>query len=171
MEAVALTNPKYPHNVGAAIRACSCWGIKTLIWSGNRVPDQDKWKEDPELNQFRLPREERMKGYLDVDRIRTDRFKQIIEKGYTPVAVEVMEEAENLFDFIHPENPMYIFGPEDGSLDRSILQHCHRFIKIPTYHCLNLSAAVNMVLMHRAMQVYSLTGMCPVLKEQRGFIV
>lgn len=169
MTTIALTNPKYPHNVGAAIRACSCWDIETLVWSGKRVPHPDEWWES-ELKDFRIPREERMKGYKDVELIKTDRFKDIIAKGYTPVAIEVMENAENLFDFIHPENPMYIFGPEDGGLDRNILQHCHSFVRIPTQHCLNLGCAINVVLAHRAKQLYDLGTQKLELKEERGFI-
>jgi hypothetical protein len=35
--AVALIDPKYPHNAGAALRACSCWGVGQLWWTGGRV--------------------------------------------------------------------------------------------------------------------------------------
>lgn len=35
--AVTLIDPKYPHNVGAALRACSCWGVGQLWWTGRRV--------------------------------------------------------------------------------------------------------------------------------------
>jgi len=34
---VILINPKYPHNVGAALRACSCFDIAQLWWTGERV--------------------------------------------------------------------------------------------------------------------------------------
>lgn len=44
---------------------------------------------------------------------------------------------------------MYLFGPEDGSLDRAILGLCHRFVVIPTRHCTNLAAAVYTVLYDR----------------------
>lgn len=168
--AIALTNPKYPHNVGSAIRAASCWGFDKLIWTGDRVPHPQEWINCEEFQQYRMPREERMKGYKEVELIRTDRFKDIIAEGYTPIAVEVMEEAENLFDFEHPENPMYIFGPEDGGLDRKVLLHCHRFVRIPTQHCLNLACAINVVLSHRANQIYQKTGHLLTLKEERGFI-
>lgn len=171
MIAIALTNPKYRHNVGAAVRACSCWGVETLIWSGNRVPHPEEWAQDEELSQYRLPREERMKGYNEVERIRVDRFIRWNRfNNYTPVAVELQEGAENLFDFEHPENPIYIFGPEDGDLDWRVKQHCHRFVQIPTQHCLNLSCAVNVVLSHRAQQMYQKTGQLLTLKEERGFI-
>ena len=99
MNAIALTNPKYPHNVGSAIRAASCWGFDKLIWTGDRVPHPAEWTNSEEFAQYRMPREERMKGYKEVELVRTDRFKDIIAEGYTPVAIEVMEEAENLFDF------------------------------------------------------------------------
>lgn len=168
--AIALTNPKYDHNVGAALRACSCWGAQTLYWTGDRVKHPSEWTAD-ELREYRLPREERMKGYLDVAMYRVKTFKEIIvSKLYTPVAVEIREDSQMLFDFVHPENPMYIFGPEDGGLDRAVLQHCHRFVQIPTRHCLNLAAAVNVVLAHRADQIWRETGEYLTLTEHRGFI-
>src|SRR6478672_9389859 len=60
--AVALIDPKYPHNVGAALRACSCWGIGQLWWTGDRVSLDVPRGE-------RLPREERMKGYRSVEMV------------------------------------------------------------------------------------------------------
>jgi len=62
--AVTLINPKYPHNLAAAIRACSCFGVDTLLWTGDRI----KFEAGE-----RLPREERMKGYSSVEVIHTDR--------------------------------------------------------------------------------------------------
>lgn len=144
---IALTNPKYARNVGGAIRACSCWGVDELIWSGNRVLSPEEWDSEE-----RIPREMRM---FDVKLTRSDRFKDIIKSsGLIPIAIEFMDNSENLFDFIHPENAMYIFGPEDGSIPSTILQHCHRFVKLPTIHCLNLTSAINCVLMHRMEQIY-----------------
>src|SRR5262245_57493213 len=142
--AVVLIDPKFPHNVGGALRACSCWGLRQLWWSGDRVTlDVPKGE--------RLPREERMKGYRDVEIYRDlaplDRF----EDG-TPVAVELRPNAESLVDFEHPKNSIYVFGPEDGSLPKGILAACHRFVVIPTAHCLNLAAAVNVILYDRRLK-------------------
>lgn len=64
---IALWNPKYPHNVGAAVRAASCFGAKAVIFSGNRIPVDN-------TKSSRLPREERMKGYYDVKIINDDYF-------------------------------------------------------------------------------------------------
>jgi tRNA(Leu) C34 or U34 (ribose-2'-O)-methylase TrmL len=54
--AIALVNPRFPHNVGAAVRAASCFGVKQVWFSGDRI------SLDAEKGQ-RLPREERMKGW------------------------------------------------------------------------------------------------------------
>jgi tRNA(Leu) C34 or U34 (ribose-2'-O)-methylase TrmL len=143
--AVALVNPMLGHNVGAAVRAASCFGAQQVWWTGNRVT------LDPSKGE-RLPREERMKGYKKVELIQYDHFFDQFPRDITPVAVERREKAESLVDFIHPERALYVFGPEDGSLAPVHLQHCHRFVVIPTEHCLNLAAAVNVVLYDRMMK-------------------
>jgi len=35
--AIALVDPKFPHNVGAAVRAASCYGVRQVWFSGDRV--------------------------------------------------------------------------------------------------------------------------------------
>jgi tRNA(Leu) C34 or U34 (ribose-2'-O)-methylase TrmL len=142
--AVVLIDPKYPHNVGAALRACSCWGIGQLWWTGDRVSVDVPRGE-------RLPREERMKGYRFVTMIRDDRVFDRFDAA-TPVAVEIRPASESLATFEHPEDALYVFGPEDGSLPKPIRLLCHRFVVIPTHHCLNLAAAVNVVLYDRRLK-------------------
>ena len=158
--AIILNDPKYPHNVATIIRACSCFGVKNLLWSGDRV--------DPGPYD-RLPREERMKGYKDVSWKRTDRPFDMIEKNVTPVCVELVPGSQNLVQFKHPENAVYVFGPEDGSVQQTFRRFCHHFVFIPAKHCLNLSAAVNIILFHRQMQMTSeWASIEESLMEQRG---
>jgi tRNA(Leu) C34 or U34 (ribose-2'-O)-methylase TrmL len=143
--AIAMINPKFPHNVGAAVRAASCFGIPQVWFTGNRV------KLDASKG-YRLPREERMKGYADVELRQFDRVFEQFDSDVTPVAIELRENAEILPLFDHPEKALYIFGPEDGGLEKVTLQHCHRFVVIPTRHCVNVAAAIYLVLYDRLMK-------------------
>lgn len=137
-----------------------------MWWTGQRV-DLDV------SNRTRLPREERMKGYQDVSMIQHDYLFDQMPKGVTPVAIEVRENSENLHDFEHPENPLYVFGPEDGSIPQTYLRHCHRFVVIPTRHCLNLATAVATIMYDRSIKQYwngNTDVITPGEYEDRGFI-
>lgn len=154
---VVLVNPKYPHNLAAAIRACSCFGVDKLTYTGKRM--------DIRPNE-RLPREERMKGYSSVEWKQND--FPLTGQG-TPICVEISEQSQSLKTFEHPDDAIYVFGPEDGGVPKSFRVNCFRFIHIPAYHCLNLAAAINVVLAHRFMQ--RMTELIPIgelLKETRG---
>lgn len=155
--AVVMINPKFPHNVGAAVRAASCFGVEQVWFTGNRVQLD---------NGQRLPREERMKGYADVDLIQYDYPIDAFGNEVVPVAIEVRPNSERLTTFEHPENAVYVFGPEDASLTKGVTRLCHRFVIIPTRHCTNLSAAIYLVLYDRMLK----SGMEYELNEQRGFV-
>ncbi len=91
----------------------------------------------------------------------------------TPIAVEIRPDAESLVIFEHPEDALYVFGPEDGGLPKPVRLLCHRFVVIPTHHCLNLADAVNVVLYDRRLK-RTLAGLEPLgpvrdmLREHRG---
>jgi tRNA(Leu) C34 or U34 (ribose-2'-O)-methylase TrmL len=164
--AVALIDPKYPHNVGMVVRLASCYGLKQVWFTGDRVT------LDPRKGE-RLPREERMKGYRDVELIHYEHVFDQFPAGTVPVAVEVRAGSEPLHGFEHPENVLYVFGPEDGSLPPAVLPRCHRFLVIPTRHCLNLATAVATVLWDREYKLW-LAGKIeapttPGDHEHRGF--
>lgn len=175
MLSVVLINPKYSHNVGAAYRACAAFGAEKLYVTGNRA----QWEVTGKGQ--RLPREERMRVYKDkVDLIRTDRpFEDAVRdhvlhnERVVPVAVEISPTAEPLAFFEHPPDALYVFGPEDGGVPKVARRFCHRFVIIPSDHCLNLAAAVSCILMHRRLQRQSL-GLEPILpayetmQEERG---
>lgn len=150
---IILHNPKYPHNIGACVRALSCFGGKALIFTGDRimktVNGKQQYKGVKSKKGYRFPREERMAGYRDVMMLHDQYPLNRFSKDVVPVAVEVRDNSESLTLFEHPKDAVYVFGPEDGSLPQTILQHCQRFVIIPSKHCLNLAAAVNVILYDR----------------------
>jgi len=171
---IALINPKYSRNVSAVIRAASAFNVEDVMFTGERVMTAEgeiitEWRGGSK--KPRLPREERMKGYSKVNWRRTDRPFDGLPPGTVPVAVDLVPGAESLIEFEHPDNALYVFGPEDGSLHRTNLSLCHRRVFIPMAHCANLAAAVYMTLYDRhAKRVRA--GVEPeiVLAESRGFI-
>ena len=81
--------------------------------------------------------------------IHCDDLQSVIPYGAVPVAVDLIDGAIPLPDYAHPERAFYVFGPEDGTLGSSITNWCKDVIYIPTRHCMNLAATVNVVLYDR----------------------
>jgi tRNA(Leu) C34 or U34 (ribose-2'-O)-methylase TrmL len=183
--AIALIDPKYSHNVGAAVRAASCFGVGQVWYTGERVSLTP-------TGGRRLPREERMRGYKDVELRQVEPggtsptgkgrgpgharvFDAFARSGAVPVAVELRRGAELLPAFEHPERALYVFGPEDGNLTSAVLARCHRVVAIPTRHCVNLAAAVYLVLYDRMVkrQASGLEPAVPLasaLADDRGWL-
>jgi tRNA(Leu) C34 or U34 (ribose-2'-O)-methylase TrmL len=143
--AIVLENPKFPRNASAIIRLASCFGIKQVWYTGQRM-------EEFLTGMKRLPREERMKGYREVEFIGYDRPFDYLKDG-VPVIVELLSGAIPLTYFQHPENAVYVFGPEDGGVTKGFRELSHNFVVIPSRHCLNLATAVSAILIHRVTQM------------------
>ena len=141
LPAIVMWDPRDPFNVGAAVRAASCFGVSQVWVTGERCAKK-VWAAK------RIPREERMKGFSDVSIILESQPLDYFERA-TPVAVELLQNSENLLTFEHPEDAIYLFGPEDGTIPKSIRGRCHRRVFIPTRHCTNLAAAIYLLLYDR----------------------
>jgi tRNA(Leu) C34 or U34 (ribose-2'-O)-methylase TrmL len=166
LPAIVMFDPKFAFNVGAAVRAASCFGVHQVWVSGRRCAEQ-VW------SARRIPREERMRGFRDVDIILDDQPLRYF-RGAVPIAVELLPNSENLLQFDHPQNAVYCFGPEDGHVPESVHGLCHRRVFIPTRHCTNLGAAVYLVLYDRMLKHFMageepLLPMGEVLARSRGW--
>ena len=153
MSEILLINPKKSYNVGNAVRAAATLGADAVWWTGSRVDFTSPKKPSKE----RIPREERLKEfsrvkYGNVNDLKI--FDQARARLLTPVCVEILPGTESLPYFEHPDNALYVFGPEDGSLGPAHVRHCHSFIQIPSEGCVNLAAAVYITLYdHRMKEV------------------
>lgn len=78
-----------------------------------------------------------------------------------PVAVELIRDRCPLERYVHPHSAFYVFGPEDGSVSKAVLDRCRDVVFIPSNLCLNLAASVNVVLYDRAAKRARLEGILP----------
>lgn len=65
------------------------------------------------------------------------------------VAVELLDESEDLPQFHHPKQAVYILGPENGRVSKKTLERCDYFVKIPTKFCINVAMAGALVMYDR----------------------
>lgn len=134
---IGLQNPKSPENVGAVMRAAGCYRVNSVFYTGTRYDRAKQFYTDTKQVHKRIPL------------IGTPDLKEVIPMGAKVVAIELIEGAIPLMEYKHPENAFYLFGAEDGSLGKDILQWCDDVVYIPTVGCMNLAASVNVVLYDR----------------------
>jgi tRNA(Leu) C34 or U34 (ribose-2'-O)-methylase TrmL len=136
--AIGLHRPKYLENVGGVLRAAGCFGAAMVAVSGRRYERQ---RTDVQKTWRHIPLLQRVED-----------LHAVIPYGAMPIALEVNGE-RCLSGFEHPTSAFYIFGPEDGSIPNSMLEWCRFHVRIPSSLCLNLAAAVNVVLYDRAAKI------------------
>ena len=134
---IGLFNPKSPENVGSVLRAAGCYGVNSVFYTGVRYDRAKEFVTDTKKVHQKIPL------------IGIDDLQQVIPLGCTPVAVELVKDAKPLPEYTHPERAFYIFGPEDGTLDKTVRSWCKDVVYIPTVGCMNLAATVNVVLYDR----------------------
>lgn len=135
--AIALDNPKCGWNVGGVMRAAQVYGAALIIVSGPRFKTLKKFPTDT------------MKAWKHIPVIEVDDVFDAIPHDCVPVAIEIIPGAKQLPQYKHPERAVYIFGAEDQTLGKRILDRCRDIVIIPTKRCMNLAATANVVLYDR----------------------
>jgi tRNA(Leu) C34 or U34 (ribose-2'-O)-methylase TrmL len=134
---IGLTNPKSPENVGSAMRAAGCFSVDSVFYTGNRYDQAKKYNTDTNNANQHIPL------------VHVENLIDNIPENVEIVCVELVEGAMPLPKFEHPKNAMYIFGPEDGNLDKKTVQKARAVVYVPTIGCMNLAATVNVLLYDR----------------------
>lgn len=134
---IGLQNPKSPENVGSVMRAAGCYGVNSVFYTGRRYERARDFITDTK------------RVHYDIPLIGVEDLRSILPLDCIAVAVELVPDARPLPAYTHPDRALYIFGPEDGSLDEDLRQWCEETIYIPTQGCMNLAATVNVVLYDR----------------------
>lgn len=134
---VGLLNPKSPSNVGSVMRAAGCYRVDAVFYTGTRYDRAAAFCTDTHQAASRIPLS------------KVDELLCAAPASARIVCVEFVEGAEPLPNYQHPENALYIFGPEDGSIDQAIIDRASSVVYVPTDMCMNLAASVNVLLYDR----------------------
>ena len=131
---VGLCGPKFSVNIASVLRASYVFGASMLAVTGSR---------------YKKHGADTIKAYRHFPLVQVSDIHDIVPFDCVPVAVDLLDGATPLHEYSHPERAFYIFGPEDGTLGKSVLSWCRDRVYIPTKHCMNLAACVSVVLYDR----------------------
>lgn len=125
------------------MRAAGCYRVDAVCYTGNRYARAAKLSTDTKGVQDKIPLgrvDDLLGGLAEV----TD-----LALNTRIVCVELVEGATPLPAYQHPENALYIFGPEDGTIEQSIIDRADAVVYVPTAGCMNLAGSVNVLLYDR----------------------
>lgn len=152
---IGLTNPKNSSNVGAVMRAAGCFRVDAVFYTGARYDRAEKFNTDTKDAVQNIPL------------AKVDDLLDGILKEVKIVCVELAEWATPLSEYQHPENAIYIFGPEDGTIKQEVIDRADAVVYIPTVGCMNLAATVNVVLYDRLSKSESACANNELIRQSR----
>lgn len=150
---IGLTNPKTPSNVGGIMRAAGCYSVDQVLYTGHRYTHAAKFigsknNTDTQKLSEKIP----LIAIEDFLQLKQPSVEQQLEKlpeSTKIICVDLVEGATPLPHFQHPEQALYIFGPEDGTISQDVIDQADDVVYVPTVGCMNLAASVNVLLYDR----------------------
>lgn len=124
--------------MGSILRAAGCYQAQSIRYTGERYARAKAFSTDTKNAHLKIA----------VTQVKTV-IDPVNDNHLTKVAVELVEGATPLPLFEHPQQALYIFGPEDGSIEQDVIDQCDHVVYIPTIGCMNLAATVNVLLYDR----------------------
>lgn len=150
---IGLTNPKSPSNVGSVMRAAGCYSVDQVFYTGQRYANAVKFNgskrnaskhnTDTKNARDKIP----LKAVDDFENL--DPLRSCLPTNTKIICVDLVEGAIPLPHFEHPDQALYIFGPEDGTISQTVINNADSVVYVPTVGCMNLAASVNVLLYDR----------------------
>ncbi|MFT6288444.1 MAG: tRNA(Leu) C34 or U34 (ribose-2'-O)-methylase TrmL [Alcanivorax sp.] len=134
---IGLINPKSPVNVGLIMRASGCFQVDSVFYTGERYDRAAPFNTDTQNASLSIPL------------TWVPSLPHEVADDTQVVCVELVEGAIPLPAYQHPGKALYIFGPEDGTINQKIIDRADSVVFMPTIGSLNLAAAVNVLLYDR----------------------
>ena len=124
--------------MGSILRAAGCYQAQSIRYTGTRYARAKAFSTDTK------------NAHLNISVTQVPAaIDPVNDRHLVKVAIELVEGATPLPLFKHPEEALYIFGPEDGSIEQDVIDQCDYVVYIPTIGCMNLAATVNVLLYDR----------------------
>ena len=134
---IGIYHSKNSINIGTLWRSANIFGASFIFTIGRRYKRQSSDTMKTPLN-------------IPLFEFNTfDNFKSFLPKFARLVAIEITESAQDLRNYCHHEQTVYLLGAEDTGIPEEILHKCHDIIKIPGNYCLNVSTAGSIVMYDR----------------------
>jgi tRNA(Leu) C34 or U34 (ribose-2'-O)-methylase TrmL len=148
------------------MRAAGCYQADQIIYNGNRYAKAAEYhKHTLQTDTFN------MKDKIPLLQVESfislkDSLESIPSSAKI-ICVDLVEGATPLPHFVHPDQAVYIFGPEDGSIDQTIIDKADDIIYVPTIGCMNLSASVIVLLYDRLIKAGNYNAGNILIRENR----
>lgn len=152
---IGLINPKSPVNVGLIMRAAGCFQVDSVVYTGERYDRAASFTTDTQ------------NASLDIPLTWLPTLPGDVVDPTRVVCIELVEGAIPLPAYQHPNNALYIFGPEDGTIDQEIIDRADSVVFVPTIGSLNLAAAVNVLLYDRMAKMRASNCYEALIRESR----
>ncbi len=139
---IGLVNPKSPTNVGGVMRAAGCYQADEVRYTGKRYALAAFHRgEQYNTDTKRVSR--------NIPLVGVECLLEGLDEETHVICVDLVEGAIPLPQFQHPKKAIYLFGPEDGTIDQALVDRADAVVYVPTIGCMNLASSVNVLLYDR----------------------
>lgn len=156
---IGLVNPKSPDNVNSVMRAAGNFRVDSVFYTGKRYPRAL-------MRNPGIPDMSRQVGQ-QIPLSEVVNFADCGQQNMKLVCVEFAENAIALPEFKHPQNAIYVFGPEDGNLEQDLIDQADAVVYIPTVGCMNMAATVSVLLYDRLSKSMSAVSDNNLIRQSR----
>lgn len=132
-----------PHNVGAILRACECFGVDGVIYSKNKG-----CKITPTVTKISMGASE-IVPLAEVSNLAST-VEKFQKNDFWVVSCEVSNNATSLYDFEYPEKTLLVLGSEGAGVQKIISKKSDFHVYIPMkgqIDSLNVSQAATAFIM------------------------
>ena len=139
---VVLDGVTDPHNLGAIIRSCDCFGVDAVI-----IPKDNSAGINATVAKVSSGAVSQIPVIVVNNLART--LEEIKDSGYWIAGTTLAEKSVSLFEFKPDKRMVWVMGSEDSGIRRLVQENCDYLVSIPMYgntQSLNVSVATGVVL-------------------------